>query len=85
MIDAHHNDQSVRQDYIESIIDKLHRGRSPGIDDISPEHLIHGKSDKLLLILSSLYSVILSRACVLSRFHKGVVVQILKKNDTGSE
>ena len=64
--DAHHDvrhNQSVSPDYIGTIIDKLHRGRSPGIDGISPEHLIHGKSDKLLLILSSLYSVILSRAC----------------------
>ena len=56
--------QHVSSDDVDKLINNLHRGCSPGMDGISSEHLIYGKSDKLLSLLASFFTVILSRACV---------------------
>ena len=56
--------QHVSSDDVDKLINNLYCGCSPGMDGISSEHLIYGKSDKLLSLLSSFFTVILSRACV---------------------
>ena len=72
--------QHISTDDVAKLIDKLHRGCSPGMDGVSSEHLIYGKSKKLFLLLSSLFSTILSRAFVPECFYTGVIIPILKKS-----
>ena len=72
--------QHVSSDDVDKLINNLHRGCSPGMDGISSEHLIYGKSDKLLSLLSSFFTVILSRACVPTCFQTGIIIPILKKS-----
>ena len=56
------------------------QSKNPGVDGITAEHLIHGKSLTLCTMLSELYSVMLSRSCVPSVFHTGLIIPILKKS-----
>ena len=58
----------------------LVKNKSPGLDGITAEHLIYGKSSLLCSLLASLYTIILSRACVPTLFTTGLIVPILKKS-----
>ena len=58
------NDHHISVERISDLLDNLHRGKSPGVDGVTAEHLIHGKSLTLCTMLSELYSVMLSRSCV---------------------
>ena len=64
---------------ISELLDSLHRGKSPGLDGITAEHLQYGKSQSMCEILADLFSLMLSRGCVPSVFHTGIIIPILKK------
>ena len=68
----------VNQDQVDMLIYNLRKNKSPGLDGITAEHLIHGKS-LLCSLLASLYTAILSRACIPTLFTTGLIVPILKK------
>ena len=71
--------QVIPPELIDSIIPQLKRNSSPGIDGISAEYLLHGRSEILSDHLSRLFSAILTFNCVPSVFITGVMVPILKK------
>ena len=62
------------------LISKLSKNKSPGLDGITAEHHNYGKSLLLCSLLASLYTIILSRACVPTLFTTGLIVPILKKS-----
>ena len=66
----------VHQDQVAMLISKLSKNNSPGLDGITAEHLIYSKSSLLCLLLASLYTIILSRACVPTLFTTGLIVPI---------
>ena len=72
--------QTVSPEQVDTIISNLHKGKSPGLDGITPEHLIYGKSMLLCSLLATVYSVILSSACVPTSFTTGLIVPVLKKS-----
>ena len=49
--------QHVSSDDVDKLINNLYCGCSPGMYGISSEHLICGKLDKLLSLLSSFFTV----------------------------
>ena len=53
---------------------------SPRLDGITAEHLIYCKFPLLCSLLASLYTIILSMACVPTVFTTGLIVPILKKS-----
>ena len=69
----------ITPDIIAKCIAKLKRNSSPGIDGITAEFIINGKSPNLCKHLSSLYSTMLTYNSVPSIFNTGVMVPILKK------
>ena len=70
----------VNQDQVDRLISNLRKNKSPGLDGITVEHLIYGKSSLLCSLLPSLYTVIQSRACVPTLSTTGLIVPILKKS-----
>ena len=60
------------------LISNLRKNKSPGLDGITAEHLIYGKSSLMCSLLASLYTIILSRAYVPTLFTTGLIVPILK-------
>ena len=70
----------VNQDHVDMLISNIRKNKSPGLDGITAEHLIYDKSSLLCSLLASLYTVILSRACVPTLFTTGLIVPILKKS-----
>ena len=61
-------------------ISNLRKNKSPGLDGITAEYLIYGKSSLLCSLLASLYTIILSRAYVPTLFTTGLIVPILNKS-----
>ena len=87
MVEQYYNDNcylmvthEANQDQVDILISNLRKNKSPGLDGITAEHLIYGKSSLLCSLLASLYTVILSRACVPTLFTTGLIVPILKKS-----
>ena len=70
----------VNQDQVDMLKSNLRKNKSPGLDGITAEHLIYGKSSLLFSLLASLCTVILSRAYVPTLFTTGLIVPILKKS-----
>ena len=70
----------VNQDQVDMLIYNLRKNSSPGLDGITAEHFIYGKSSLLCSLLASLYTVILSRAYVPTLFTTGLIVPTLKKS-----
>jgi hypothetical protein len=70
----------VTTDTVNKLIGSLKRNSAPGIDNITAEHMIYGKSPALYLHLASLYSAILSWSIVPGVFQTGIVIPILKKS-----
>ena len=50
----------VNQDQVDMLKSNLRKNKSPGLDGITAEDLIYGKSSLLFSLLASLYTVILS-------------------------
>ena len=87
MLEQYYNDNcylvgkhEVNQDQVDMLIFNLRKNKSPGLDGITAEHLIYGKSSLLCPLLASLYTGILSRAYVPTLFTTGLIVPILKKS-----
>ena len=77
--------QGVNQDQVDMLISNLRKNKSPGLDGITAEHLIYGKSlitvfTACITIILYCITVILSRACVPTLFTTGLIVAILKKS-----
>ena len=64
---------------VAGLICRLHRGKAPGIDGITAEHLLHGQSTALLEALARLLSACMSTCSVPATFADSVVVPLLKK------
>ena len=69
----------VSPEDVDKVIAKLKRNRSPGIDGVTAEFLIYGRSGILCQHLAALYSNILTHNYVPSVFVTGVLVPVLKK------
>ena len=52
----------VNQDQVAMLISNLRKNKSPGLDGITAEHHIYGKSALLCSLLASLYTIILGHA-----------------------
>ena len=74
------NIQNVRTEQVNQFILRLKRGKAPGMDGISHEHLIFGNSEVLRSLLASLYSSILSTGYVPKLFTTGVIIPVIKKS-----
>jgi len=71
---------NISPEEVNTRIAKLKRNSSPGIDSITAEFLIYGRSNILCQQLSAFYLKILTNNCVPSvLFSTGVLVPILKK------
>ena len=72
-------DANIPYGQISILIDSLKRGTSAGPDGITPEHLVHGKSQELCSHLAVAYSACLSHGIVPSVVKLGTVIPLLKK------
>ena len=72
----HHN---ISSGDVNTCIQKPKRNSSPGIDGITAEYLIHGRSSILCEHLAVLYSAMISYNHVPSLFATGLMVPVLKK------
>ena len=70
---------NISGEYILNAIKHLKKGTSPGMDCISPEHLIHAISPKLADLLANVYSIMISSATIPEIFKRSLIVPILKK------
>ena len=70
----------VSPEDVDKVIAKLKRNSSPGIDGVTAEFLIYGRSGILCQHLAALYSNILTHNYVPSVFATGVLVPVLKKS-----
>lgn len=73
------NETSMTPESVAKAIDALKRGTAPGVDGVSPEHLLHGKSDVLLHHLATFFRAIVTACVVPDMFSTGVIVPIVKK------
>ena len=87
MVEQYYNDQcyvmstrAVAHDLTDRLTSKLSKDKSPDLDSITAEHFIYVKSSLLCSLLVSLYTAILSRACVPTLFTTGLIVPSLKKS-----
>ena len=58
----------------------LKKGTSPGIDCISPEHLIFATSPILADLLANIYSIMIRSSIIPEIFQKNLIIPILKKS-----
>ena len=58
----------------------LKKGTSPGIDGVTPEHIIYAASPELADILADTYSIMISFAIIPDIFQNSLIVPILKKS-----
>ena len=70
---------SIDQRTICNLISNLRCKKSPGVDNVTTENLQYGISDSLCLILSNVFSVMLSRHVVENDMLIGNIVPVLKK------
>jgi len=71
--------ESVTASDVSSVLLKLSRNSSPGIDGVCAEHLLYGSSPALCSALAAIYSVILSDNIVPGVFETGIIIPIIKK------
>jgi hypothetical protein len=79
--EIHHSviTHTILPDEVNNSIAKLKRNSSPGLDGITAEFLLYGRSNVLTQHLAALYSNLLTHNCIPSVFSTGVLVPILKK------
>ena len=75
----HSTDVVIEPNQVKRLVKSLKQGTSPGCDGITVEHLAHGMSHTLALVLAQLYSLILSHSIVPTVFTSGLIIPILKK------
>ena len=71
--------RTVTADQVAGLLRRLPRGKVPGADGVTSEHLIHGCSPTLLSALARLLSVCLTAGNVPAAFAESVIVPLLKK------
>ena len=69
----------ITRDTILTAIKNLKKGTSPGIDDITSDHLVHATSHKLADLLANVYSIIITSAVIPDLFKNSIIIPILKK------
>ena len=77
--DNYYTDKHVTTHEVARLIHSLTKGKSPGSDNISTEHLIYGQSELMYSVFSNYYSQILSHGLVPESFTLGVIIPVLKK------
>ena len=77
-VDAHR--LVVTETEVAALINRLSTGKSPGVDGVTTEHLIHGQSHALLSALARLLSECLNAGRVPSAFAHSTIVPLLKKS-----
>jgi len=70
----------ITPDYLHDCIGRLKKGKAPGFDDITSEHIIYAHP-LLALHLSHLFRMVLQYCVVPDGFCKGVVVRLVKNHD----
>ena len=65
---------------VDQLIAKLSKNCAPGIDGITTEHLLYGRSSTLLSFLANLYTCILCSNTIPQIFQVGVIIPLLKKS-----
>lgn len=73
-----HRDVSSEQ--VEGLLHRLHRGKAPGVDGVTSEHLLFGSNPTLLAALARLLTACLTTCTVPASFTKSVVVPLLKNS-----
>ena len=71
---------NITRENILNAIHNLRKGSSPGIDCISPEHLIYAKSTKLADLLANIYTIMIRSSTIPEIFQKSLIIPILKKS-----
>lgn len=71
--------REVSTDQVAALINRLHRGKSPGVDGVTAEHLQYGRSPALLAAVARLLTICLSTCSVPATFADSVIVPLLKK------
>ena len=74
----------VTRENILNGIKNLKKGTSPGIDCISPEHLIYAISPKLVDLLANIYNIMIITSIIPEIFQKSLIIPILKKSTLDS-
>ena len=77
--DNYYTGKHVTTHEVARLIHSLTKGKSPGSDNISTEHLIYGQSELMYSVFSNFYSQILSHGLVPESFTLGVIIPVLKK------
>ena len=70
----------VSPDQVAGLLRRLRRGKAPGLDGVTPEHLLFGSTPALLTALARLLTGCLSTSTVPKSFTESAVVPILKKS-----
>ena len=78
-------DRSVTTSMVNKLLTRLKRGKAPGPDGITAEHLLYGLSPALLEALSRLLTLCLSDGSVPSSFLSSTVVPLLKHSGLDHE
>lgn len=71
----------VTADQVAGLLSRLERSKAPGVDGVTSEHLVNGRSPALLAALARLLSYCLSTCSVPASFADSAVVPLLKKSN----
>jgi len=74
------DDKSITADLVNQCIEKLNKGKAPGLDDRTPEHIIFAHPI-LVVLLRLLFRILLKHSIVPDSFGYGVVVPLVKNTD----
>ena len=75
----YYTEKHVTTHKVARLIHCLTKGKLPGSDNISTEHLIYGQSELMYSVFLNFYSQILSHGLVPESFTLGVIFPVLKK------
>ena len=73
-------DRTVSPEQVADLLRLLHPGKAPGVDGVTPEHLLFGSIPTLLAALARLLTGCLSSCTVPASFAQSVVVPLLKNS-----
>ena len=74
------DDKTITVDLVSQCIEKLNKGKAPGLDNLTPEHIIFAHPI-LVVHLSLLFRILLKYSIVPDSFGYGVVVPFVKNTD----
>ena len=76
--------KAIQEDVL-MFIRKLKKGTSPGIDGVTPEHMIYAASPELANVLADTYSIMISLAIIPEIFQNSLIAPIIKKGNPKSK